>query len=69
MVEAVVILKTTPTEDDLNALEIIEEQGQKIDAAIRSLREVTEIKTASYTTSGRVKMVDITREIEERIKQ
>ena len=50
--------------DLLCSLEAIEEQAKKIDAVIKALKEVTEIKTADYTTKGKALMIDITREIE-----
>jgi signal transduction histidine kinase len=61
--------KATSNGDILEALEVIEEQGRKIDAVIKSLREITEIKTGVYTTSGDVKMIDIAQEIEDRLNQ
>ncbi len=59
--------KVTSDQDILDALKVIEEQGRKIDAVVGSLRKATEIKVAQYTTGGTVKMIDITREIEEQI--
>jgi len=50
------------------SLDVIEEEAKKIDAVIRSLKEITEIKTADYTTSGKDLMIDITKNIEERLK-
>jgi hypothetical protein len=44
------------------------EEAKKIDAVIRSLKEITEIRTADYTTSGKDLMIDITRNIEEHLK-
>jgi len=51
--------------DILCSLGVIEEQARKIDAVIIALKEITEIKTADYTTKGKAMMIDITREIEE----
>lgn len=59
--------KRTSDGDVLEALGVIEEQGRKIDAVISALRESTEIKVAEYTTDGSVKMIDLSREIEDRI--
>ncbi|MBI5663544.1 MAG: hypothetical protein HZC49_00430 [Nitrospirae bacterium] len=50
------------------SLDSIEEEAKKIDAVIRSLKEITEIRTADYTTSGKDLMIDITRNIEEHLK-
>jgi hypothetical protein len=61
--------KGTSNQDVLAALEVIEKQGRKIDTVIKSLREVTEIKTISYTTSEQVRMIDISREIDDRLKE
>jgi signal transduction histidine kinase len=52
----------------LVALSIIEEQGHRIDAVVKSLREVTEVQITSYTSSDQVKMIDIAKEIERRLK-
>jgi phosphate uptake regulator len=60
--------KAVTNEDVLAALEVIEEQGRKIDAVIKSLREITELKTSDYTTGGKVKMIDIAQEIENRLE-
>ena len=59
--------KVTADQDILAALAVIEEQGRKIDAVISALRDSTEIKVAGYAGDGAVKMMDISREIEERI--
>jgi signal transduction histidine kinase len=50
------------------SLDVIEEEAKKIDAVIRSLKEITEIRTADYTTSGKDLMIDITKNIEEHLK-
>ena len=49
------------------SLDIIEEEAKKIDAVIRSLKEITEIRTADYTTSGKDLMIDIVKNIEEHL--
>ena len=57
---------------DAKALEVlshIETQGRKIDATIRSLREITEMKTADYTTGGTVTMIDIDEKIREKMSR
>jgi len=59
--------KATSDGDILAALDVVEENGRKIDAVISALRKVTEIKTAYYTTDGRVEMLDIAQEIENQI--
>jgi hypothetical protein len=61
--------KLTSDQEILKVLSDMEEQGRKIDATIGSLREVTEVKTMDYTTSGEVKMIDIDDEIRERLVQ
>jgi hypothetical protein len=61
--------KLTSDQEILKVLSDMEEQGRKIDATIKSLREVTEVKTMDYTTSGEVKMIDIDAEIRERLVQ
>ena len=61
--------KGTSSKDILAALEVIEEQGRKIDAVIKTLREVSEIKTIGYTTSEEVKMIDIAKEVENSLQQ
>ena len=61
--------KATDDKDILAALAVVEEQGRKIDAVISALRDSTEIKVESYTSDGVVKMIDISREIEDRIEK
>ena len=51
------------------SLDIIEEETKKIDAVIRSLKEITEIRTADYTTTGKDLMIDIAKNIEEHLKK
>jgi len=51
------------------SLDSIEEEAKKIDAVIRSLKEITEIRTADYTTSGKDLMIDIAKNIEEHLKK
>jgi len=45
-------------------LGIIEDEARKIDAVIKALRTITEIKTSDYTSGGRDLMIDISQEIE-----
>lgn len=61
--------RTVSDEDILRSLDVVEEQGHRIDAVIKALRDVSEVKTTDYTTSGTVKMIDIAEEIEEQIKE
>lgn len=61
--------KLVSDEDIVHSLQVIEEQGHRIDAVIKALRNVSEVKTTDYTTSGQVKMIDISEEIDEEIKQ
>lgn len=61
--------KATSDEDILAALGIIEEQGRKIDAVVSALRESTEIRIARYTADDKVQMIDISKEIEERLNR
>ena len=46
-------------------LDIIEKEARRIDAVVRALRKITEIKTADYTSEGHGLMIDISKEIEE----
>jgi hypothetical protein len=55
--------------DILAALGVIEEQGRKIDAVVSALRESTEIRIARYTTDDKVQMIDISKEIEDRLNR
>lgn len=59
--------KATSLEEVQESLAAIEEQGRKIDAVIRSLRRVSEVKSVGYTSEGGVKMIDITKEMEEEL--
>ncbi len=56
------------TSDILPDLKVIEEQARKIDAVIKALREITEVKTDIYSTGGAAKMIDITQQIEARLQ-
>jgi len=59
--------KAISDQDILAALGVIEEQGRKIDAVVNALRESTEIRIARYTTDDKVQMIDISKEIEDRL--
>lgn len=61
--------RTVSNKDITDSLEVIEEQGHRIDAVIKALRQVSEVKTTDYTTSGTVKMIDIADEIEAQLKE
>ena len=61
--------KKGSTSDILPDLKVIEDQAKKIDAVIKTLREITEVKTVLYSTGGTAKMIDITQEIEARLQQ
>jgi predicted histidine transporter YuiF (NhaC family) len=56
-----------PGQDTLTSLAIIEEQGRKIDTAIKALGKITEIKTADYTSNGGIQIIDIAKELEEEL--
>jgi len=58
-----------PNQDMLTSLAVIEEQGRKIDTAVRALGRVTEIKTADYTSDGQIQMIDIAQELEAELKK
>jgi hypothetical protein len=55
--------------DIMPDLKVIEDQAKKIDAVIKALREITELKTVLYSTGGTAKMMDITQEIESQLQQ
>jgi len=59
--------KRVSDKDVLETLSDIETQGRRIDATIRSLREITEMKTMDYTTDGTVTMIDIDEKIREKM--
>lgn len=61
--------KLVADEKALEVLSHIETQGRRIDATIRSLREITEMKIADYTTGGTVTMIDIDEKIREKMDQ
>lgn len=61
--------KAISPKDILPDLDVIEHQARRIDAVIGSLRRLTEVKTADYSTGGQVKMIDIAEEIEARLHQ
>jgi len=51
------------------SLKVIEEQAHKIDAVIAALRNITDIKTADYTSGGHDLMLDIAKEMEQLLKE
>jgi len=61
--------KAMSTKDILPDLKVVEDQARRIDAVIESLRQLTEVKTADYSTSGQTKMIDIAKELEARLHQ
>lgn len=60
-------LKYNSAEDMKDSIDIIEEQAKKIEAIIMTLKKITEIKIADYTSHGKGLMIDITKEIEEQL--
>ena len=54
-------------EDIMRAM--IEEQGRKIDKAVRALGKITEIKTADYASDGQIQMIDIAQELDTELKK
>lgn len=61
--------KVELNKDIIVSLEVIMDQARKIDAVIGSLKKVTEIKTADYTTKGHGLMIDITREMAQELNK
>lgn len=55
--------------DLLHSLETIDEQAHKIEALIRTLQKIREIKTVPYTADSTVLMVDVAREMEEELRR
>ena len=51
----------------IESLDLIREEAAKIDAVIRALKKITDIKTADYTSEGKDLMINISREIEENL--
>ncbi len=51
----------------IESLDLIREEAAKIDAVIRTLKKITEIKTADYTSEGKGLLIDISKEIEENL--
>ncbi|WP_027191444.1 hypothetical protein [Fundidesulfovibrio putealis] len=58
----------TPPSEIMESLRIIEEQGLIIDAAVGALRELARI-VVSHESSGQVPMIDLARELENRLRQ
>ena len=59
--------KSAVDQDLLECLNVIEEQGRKIDAVLKSLRNLVEIHTVGYTTDRLVTMLDISKDLEEQL--
>jgi hypothetical protein len=51
----------------IESLDLIRDETAKIDVVIRTLKKITEIKTADYTSEGKDLMIDISREIDENL--
>jgi len=49
----------------IESLDLIREEAAKIDAVIRALKKISEIKTSDYTSEGKDLMIDISKEIED----
>ncbi|MBW2094058.1 MAG: hypothetical protein JRI80_04145 [Deltaproteobacteria bacterium] len=62
------VAKMTTNEKILEDLRVITEEGRRIDAVIRALGEAIEVKIADYTSGGSVKMIDIGKDLEDRIE-
>jgi len=56
--------KAVSNNDILASLDVIEEQGRKIDTVIKTLRELRDRKLIGCTTGEQVKMIDIAGEVE-----
>lgn len=57
-----------PTQDILDSLRTIEEQGRTIDAVVGALREVAKVAII-HGTPNQIPMIDLTKELEERLCQ
>ncbi|MBI5103106.1 MAG: hypothetical protein HZB33_14920 [Nitrospirae bacterium] len=55
----------TADEGLIASLDLIREKAGRIDAIIRALKRITEIKTTDYSSAGKDLMIDISKEIEE----
>lgn len=62
------VAKMTTNEKILEDLKVITKEGRRIDAVIRALGEAIEVKIADYTSGGSVKMIDIGKDLENRIE-
>jgi signal transduction histidine kinase len=62
------VRKRAVKEDIASSLDVIEEQSKKIEAVIKALKKMTDIKTADYSSGGHGLMIDIAGEIEELLK-
>jgi len=51
----------------IESLDLIREEAAKIDAVIETLKKISEIRTADYTSEGKNLMIDISKEIEEKL--
>lgn len=56
-------------DDILQSLAVIQEQGYRIDAVIKALRNVGKAKTADLASGGQIDMKDIAGEIDQQIEQ
>ena len=61
--------KLTGDLDLLDCLKVIEDQGRKIDAVLKTLRNLVEIHTVGYTSDGLVSMLDISKNLKEQFSE
>ncbi|KHK00363.1 hypothetical protein NY78_4259 [Desulfovibrio sp. TomC] len=63
----------TPSQEILDSLQVVEEQGRIIDAAIGALRELARIVilrgSSGQDTSSQISMIDLAGELEERLRK
>jgi len=61
------LLRHLPEPQDQEHLHLIRQSSQQIDAVIDSLQNLTEISTTQYITGGASTMIDLKKELDERL--
>ncbi|MCL5022418.1 MAG: hypothetical protein M1497_03465 [Nitrospirae bacterium] len=61
--------KRTAPEKDILCSAVILEEAKRIDAVVKALKELTEIKTADYTAKGKALMIDVAGQLEARLSK
>ncbi len=66
---AAYVIRKEQDEDIKHRLEIIRNEGRKIEAVIKSLQSLEAVATERYIKNSETMMIDIRKELQERLKE